>query len=71
VHFVNLPAQSRIRVYTLAGDLVRVLEHNDPVHDFERWDLRNASGQPVVSGIYMYRVESGTFHYQNRLIVIR
>lgn len=71
VHFVNLPAQSRIRVYTLAGDLVRVLEHNDPIHDFERWDLRNASGQPVVSGIYMYRVESGTFHYQNRLIVIR
>lgn len=71
VHFINLPAQARIRVYTLAGDLVRILEHRDEVHDFERWDLRNASGQPVVSGIYMYRVESGSFHYQNRLVVIR
>ena len=71
VHFINLPTQSRIRIYTLAGDLVRILEHSDPIHDFERWDLRNADGKPVVSGIYMYRVESGTFHYQNRLIVIR
>ncbi len=71
VHFVNLPPSSTIRIYTVAGDLVRVITHADNVRDFERWDLRNANGSPVASGIYMYRIESGTFHFQNRLVVIR
>ena len=71
VHFINLPAQSRIRIYTAAGDLVRELEHSDTVRDFERWDLKNSAGQLVASGIYMYRVEAGSFHFQNRLVLIR
>jgi VCBS repeat protein len=70
VHFINLPAQSKIRIYTIAGDLVRVILHNDKVRDFERWDLKNDSGKLVASGIYIYRVESATFHFQNRLVVI-
>ena len=71
VHFINLPTTAKIRIYTAAGDLVRELFHNDKVRDFERWDLKNASGQAVASGIYMYRVESGLFHFQSRLVVIR
>jgi hypothetical protein len=71
VHFINLPSQAKIRIYTVAGDLVRELTHNDVVRDFERWDLKNGNGKDVVSGIYMYRVEAGTFTAQNRFIVIR
>lgn len=71
VHFINLPARSKIKIYTAAGDLVRELSHDDNVRDFERWDLKNASGNLVASGIYVFRVESGTFHFQNRLVVIR
>jgi hypothetical protein len=71
VHFTNLPSRARIRIYTVAGDLVRDLNHNDPVRDFERWDLKNANGRDVASGIYMYRVESGTFFAQGRFIIIR
>jgi len=71
VHFINLPAKARIRVYTIAGDLVRDLAHDDPVRDFERWDLKNANGKDVASGIYMYRIEAGTFTTQNRFVVIR
>ena len=71
VHFINLPAHAKIRIYTTAGDLVREIEHLDTIRDFERWDLKNASGRLVASGIYMYRVESATFHFQNRLVVIR
>jgi hypothetical protein len=70
VHFINLPAQSKIRIYTAAGDLVREIQHTDKVRDFERWDLKNASGKTVASGIYIYRVESATFHFQNRPVVI-
>jgi hypothetical protein len=71
VHFINLPTQAKIRIYTVAGDLVAELEHNDRVRDFERWNLKNGNGQDVASGIYMYRVESGRLSFQNRFIVIR
>lgn len=71
MHFINLPPQARIRIYTLAGDLVRDLQHNDTVRDFERWDLKNGVGRDVASGIYMYRVEAQNFSFQSRFIVIR
>jgi hypothetical protein len=71
VQFTHLPPKARIRIYTVAGDLVRDLNHDDLVRDFERWDLKNASGRDAVSGIYMYRVESGAFFAQGRFIVIR
>jgi hypothetical protein len=75
VHFVNLPREALIRIYTVAGDLVAELRHNDAVHDFERWNLKNQNQQDVASGIYMYRVESTVggqpFSFQDRFVVIR
>ena len=71
IHFVNLPVSAKIRIYTSAGDLVKVLQHSDPTRDFERWDLKNANGQDIASGIYMYRVEAGTFAFQSRFVVVR
>ena len=71
MHFINLPATARIRIFTLAGDLVRDLQHQDPIRDFERWDLKNGVGRDVASGIYMYRVEAENFTFQSRFIVIR
>ncbi|HET9328207.1 MAG TPA: hypothetical protein VFQ05_15680 [Candidatus Eisenbacteria bacterium] len=71
VHFINLPTQAKIRIYTVAGDLVAILEHNDPVRDFERWNLKNGQGRDVSSGIYIYRVEATDFFKQDRFIVIR
>jgi len=71
VHFINLPPRSTIRIYTVSGDLVRTLHHNDAVRDFERWDLKSEAQRLVASGIYMYRVEAGSFSFQNRLVVIR
>jgi hypothetical protein len=71
VHFINLPSQAKIKIYSVAGDLVAELEHNDPVRDFERWNLKNRYGQDVASGIYVYRVESATLSFQHRFVVIR
>jgi hypothetical protein len=71
VHFINLPAQAKIKIYTVSGDKVVELEHNDPVRDFEIWNLKNGRGQDVSSGIYMYRVESSAFFFQDRFVLIR
>jgi hypothetical protein len=71
IHFIALPQQAKISIYTVAGDLVRELRHDDKIRDFERWDLKSGSGRDVASGIYIYRVEAGSFSYQNRFVVIR
>ncbi len=71
IHFINLPPKARIRIFTIAGDLVAELQHNETVRDFERWNLKNSSGRDVASGIYMYRVESGSLSFQRRFVVIR
>ena len=71
IHFINLPSQAKITIYSSAGDLVRELDHNDNVRDFAVWDLKNGAGQDVSSGIYMFRVVSGIFTAQSRFVVIR
>lgn len=71
VHFVALPRHSKIRIYTVAGDFVVELNHDDTIRDFERWDLKSGTGQDIASGIYIYRVEAASFSYQNRFVVIR
>jgi hypothetical protein len=75
LHFINLPAVALIRIYTVAGDLVKELPHSDRIRDYERWDLKNQRGQDVASGIYLFRVEANVngraFTFQDRFIVIR
>lgn len=75
IHFINLPTRASIKIFTISGDLVRSIEHSDPVRDFERWDLKNGANHEVASGIYIYRIESRVggrdFNFQNRLVVIR
>lgn len=71
LHFINLPSQSTIKIFTVAGDLVRTLHHSDTTRDFERWDLKSDHQKDVASGIYIYRIESGSFEFQSRLVVIR
>ena len=57
--FVNLPPQAIIRIYSLSGVLVDVIEHNDVTLGGEAtWDLRNRNNQFVASGVYFYHVET-------------
>lgn len=59
LRFVNVPAQAIIRIYSLNGTLVRVIEHNDVLGGAEAtWDLRNRNNQFVASGVYFYVVEA-------------
>jgi hypothetical protein len=71
IHFINLPSRAVIKIYTAAGDLVAQLNHDDRVHDFERWNLKNQDGRDVASGLDMFRIEADRFSSQDRFIVIR
>lgn len=57
VTFTHLPAKATIRIFTLAGIQVRVLEKDSPNTQFLRWDLLNESDLPVASGMYIAYID--------------
>lgn len=57
VTFTHLPEKATVYIFTLAGDLVRKLEHNTPGSSILRWDLLNHANIPVASGMYIAYVE--------------
>ncbi|MBN2103641.1 hypothetical protein JW835_06330 [bacterium] len=57
VRFTHLPPRDTIiRIYNLAGGLVRTLNH-DNGSQFEVWDLQNEFRIPVASGMYIAHVD--------------
>ena len=56
--FVNLPNQAIIRIYSVSGVLVEVLEHNDVFGGELTWTVRNRNNQFVASGVYFFHVET-------------
>lgn len=58
VRFNHLPANSTIRIFNLAGTLVRTLDGAEVQFDqYIDWDLQNTAGIPVASGIYLAHVD--------------
>jgi len=57
VTFNHLPSKATIRIFNLAGQLVRTIEKADPNSQFERWSLTNDSDLPVASGLYIVHVD--------------
>ena len=59
--FTNLKGPGTVRIFTLAGDLVKklVLEEDDSRIS---WDLISRNGQAVVSGIYLFTVDYDNGH---------
>jgi len=68
--FIGLPAQCDIRIYTVAGDLVKVIHHNNGLGS-ESWDLVSDSQQIIVSGLYIAYVESDLGNELIKFVVVR
>jgi len=56
VTFSHLPTKATIRIFDLAGVLVRTIEKDDP-SQFVRWNLQNNNNYPVASGIYVAYID--------------
>jgi hypothetical protein len=76
--FVGLPQKAIIRIYSVSGVLVRMLEHDGSRYssssrsqgsEFD-WDLRNRNNQVVASGVYFYHVEAGGARRVGRFTVV-
>ncbi len=69
LQFVNLPDVCTIRIYTIAGDLVRTLHHSDGT-GAEDWDMLSVDGLEIASGVYLFHVESKYGNHIGRFAVI-
>jgi hypothetical protein len=59
IDFVNLPKECTINIFTIAGRLVRTLEHSAAENDGRApWDLRTKDGLEIAHGIYIYHVDA-------------
>jgi hypothetical protein len=59
VTFNHLPEQATIRIFNLAGVMVRKIDRTS-TSQFEQWDLKNQEGLPVGSGLYIVHIEMPT-----------
>ncbi|MCK4531087.1 MAG: hypothetical protein KAU44_07895, partial [Candidatus Marinimicrobia bacterium] len=55
--FTNLPTECTIKIFTLTGEFVNMVEHNNPYDDSEAWDLTTINRQEVAPGLYVFAVE--------------
>jgi hypothetical protein len=59
IFFTHLPRLCSIRIYSIAGSLVQVLEHNSTIDDGEEaWNLVSRDGMDIAYGVYVYHVEA-------------
>ena len=71
VTFTHLPESgSTIRIFNLAGQLVKLLEHNNGTQ-FETWNLTNNFNIPVGSGMYIAHITTAAGPKILKLAVIQ
>lgn len=65
--------QVTLRIFDINGKLVNTLvDENKSAGDyFIRWDGKNQYGEEVVTGIYFYRIEAGSFFSMKKMTFIK
>lgn len=65
IWFIHLPERAVIRIFSLTGDVVATIHHDDAVRTGpgrpagqEEWDMMSESGRVIASGVYVFSVES-------------
>jgi len=71
IQFQNLPLGSIVRIYTIAGELVQTLRQNPDEGGAVEWNLISRNNQYVVSGVYIYHVDSPAGEYVGRFLVVK
>jgi len=70
ITFANLTKHAEIQIMTTRGIKVRTLEETNGDGGVE-WDLRNKNGEPVASGIYIFRIISKDQVKMGKLAIMR
>ncbi|MBN1154637.1 hypothetical protein JXB12_06910 [candidate division KSB1 bacterium] len=68
--FTHLPSPCTIKIFTVDGDLINTIYHDNSTGR-EEWNLLTSENRPVVSGIYFYHVDSELGEKVGRFAIIR
>lgn len=72
IEFTAAPGSTgSVRVYTLKGELVRVLHHGEFLVQRFEWDGRDDRGVSVSSGVYLIRAEDGTARRTAKVALVK
>ena len=69
--FTKLPEKCTIKIYTITGELIRILNHYDSFDSWEYWDLRTSNNQEIAPGLYVYTVEAQGVKHISKFAVVR
>ena len=72
IKFKNLGLQASVRIYNIAGQLVKTMSYKypddtEPLH----WYGKNENGESVGSGLYIYCIDSNTGSKSGEIIIIK
>ena len=56
IQFRNLPQRCTIRIFTITGELVDIIEKDD-FSSMASWDLLSSEGMRIAYGVYIYHVD--------------
>jgi hypothetical protein len=74
IHFTRIPANCTIKIFTLAGDLVKTIKYDRGSSgglDFAKWNLKNEFGSEVAYGVYLYHLESTIGNKIGKIAIVR
>ncbi len=66
VSFENLPVNSSISIYTIAGQKVRTIPASSG--GTVTWDVAN---QSIASGVYIYRISAGGQSKKGKIVIVK
>lgn len=59
IKFMYLPPKCTIRIFTITGELVDIIEHDAPLSDdMATWDLKTLDNLDTAYGIYIYHINA-------------
>ncbi len=73
IHFIHLPRECTIRIYTISGRLVQTLRHSSTIDDGqEPWNLVSRDGMDIAFGVYVYHIDApGIGTYIDKFAVLK
>ncbi len=73
LQFIHLPMTATIKIFNVAGELVRTLHHDgngSMAPGIEMWDLKNEMQQLAAPGLYFFYVNSPIGTAQGKFVII-
>ena len=74
LQFHNLPDVAVIRIYNTAGELVKLIKHEEGSDGYrgtsiEAWNLRTYNEQEIAFGVYLFHVKADGFEKTGKFAV--